>query len=275
MSVQIPISLDELWPLLRDPDTRVMAGGTDLLVKRRAGLMSGPIRCLERIPELRGIISDENGLRIGAATTLTEILESAAVTAHWPVLTQAVRVLGSPLIRHQATLGGNIVTASPAGDTLPALHVLEAAVELASKDGVRTMPVAEFITGPGQTRLEHGEILAAVRIPRPEPGTIQHFEKVGKRHALAISVASLAAMLRLDRGRIQTIRLALGSLGPTVLRCDAAEKWLAGRKLDADTLLQAADLVRASVHPIADVRATAEYRRQVAGNLLLRLEIYS
>ena len=275
MSVHLPRSLDDLWPLLRDPDMRIMAGGTDLLVKRRAGLMPGPICCLERIPELRGISDTDSFLRIGAATILTEILESAAVAAHWPVLAQAARVLGSPLIRHQATLGGNIVTASPAGDTLPALHVLDAAVDLASAGGVRTMPVAEFITGPGRTRLEPGEILAAVRIPRPAPGAIQHFEKVGKRQALAISVASLAAVLRLDGGRIQTIRLALGSVGPTVLRCDAAEQWLTGRELHADTLRQATDMVRASVRPITDVRATADYRRQVAGNLLLRLETHS
>lgn len=275
MSVHLPRSLDDLWPLLRDPDTRIMAGGTDLLVKRRADLMPGPICCLERIPELRGISDADSFLRIGAATTLTEILESATVTAHWPVLAQAVRVLGSPLIRHQATLGGNIVTASPAGDTLPALYVLDAAVELAAADGARTMPVSEFVTGPGQTRLGPGEILTAVRIPRPAPDAVQHFEKVGKRQALAISVASLAAMFRLDGGRIRDLRLALGSVGPTVLRCVEAEQWLTGRELHADTLHQAAAMVRAGARPITDVRASADYRRQVAGNLLLRLEIHS
>jgi len=175
-------------------------------------------------------------------------------------------------VRNQATLGGNICTASPAGDTLPALYVLEAQLELGSRTTTRTVPIQDFITGPGQTLLEPGEILSAIRIPLPPADSTQCFEKVGRRRALAISVASLAAMLRLTGKTVREIRLAFGSLGPTVLRCPEAEHWLTGRELTPDNLRHAAGMVRQSVRPISDMRATADYRRQVAGNLTLRLE---
>jgi len=274
MSAYLPGTLADLWNLLEEADTAVMAGGTDFLVRRRAGKCGGRICCLERIPELRGLEAENGVLEIGAATTLTDLLESRAVAARLPMLHQAVRQLGSPLVRNQATLGGNICTASPAGDTLPALYALGAQAVLMSRDAGRVLDVAEFITGPGRTVLEPGEILARVRIPLPDPGAVQHFEKVGRRRALAISVASLAAVLRLDGDAVRDIRLAFGSVGPTVLRCAEAEAWLTGRTLSADNLRHAAGLVRSAVRPIDDVRATADYRRQVAGNLVLRLETY-
>lgn len=273
MIVHLPSTLAEVWPLLDASNTQVhvMAGGTDHLIKHRSARIEGDICCLERIPELRGAALIEGALCIGAATTLTELLESEAVAAHLPLLQSAIRQLGSPLVRNQATLGGNIGTASPAGDTLPALYVLEATLKLASRASSRSVTMEAFITGPGQTVLEPGEIITSVRIPLPHPDAVQHFEKVGKRRALAISVASLAACLRMDGGRIREIRLALGSVGPTVLRCREAEEWLTGRELTPDNLRHAASLVRDAVRPISDVRATADYRRQVAGNLLLRL----
>lgn len=274
MTVYLPGTLAELWNLLGEPDTAVMAGGTDYLVRRRAGKSGARICCLERIPALRGLKTNGTVLEIGAATTLTDLLESATVAARLPLLHQAVRQLGSPLVRNQATLGGNICTASPAGDTLPALYALGAQAVLMSRDAERILDVAEFITGPGRTVLEPGEILARVRIPLPEPDAMQHFEKVGRRQALAISVASLAAVLHLEDDIIRDIRLAFGSVAPTVLRCAEAESWLTGRALTAASLRHAAGLVRAAVRPIDDVRATADYRRQVAGNLILRLETH-
>lgn len=274
MSAYLPGTLTDLWDLLEEGDTAVMAGGTDFLVRRRAGKCAGRICCLERIPELRGVQEEDGVLEIGAATTLTDLLESATVAARLPMLHQAVRQLGSPLVRNQATLGGNMCTASPAGDTLPALYALGAQAVLLSRRTERVLDVAEFIAGPGRTALEPGEILARVRIPLPEPNAVQHFENVGRSRALAISVASLAAVLRLDGDVVRDIRLAFGSVAPTVPRCAEAEAWLTDRTLTADNLRHAAGLVRSAVLPIDDVRATADYRRQVAGNLLLRLETY-
>ena len=273
MNVHLPTTLTELWPLLDRPGTGIMAGGTDLLVReRRTPSSITDLCCLERIPELGGIRQTRDGLRLGALTTMTELVESQTVITNLPLLHTALRQLGSPLIRNQATLGGNICTASPAGDTLPPLYALDAHLELVARHSRRTVPIDDFITAPGRTTLEPGEILCAVHIPRLEPDAVQHFEKVGRRRALAISVVSLAVVMRLDQGLVQMARLALGSVGPTVLRCRTAEQYLLGRSLTREHLTQAAALIRQTVQPIGDVRATAEYRRLVAGNLILRLE---
>jgi xanthine dehydrogenase FAD-binding subunit len=209
---------------------------------------------------------------LGAGCTHRALLEDPRVRADLPVLTQALAVLGSPPIRTMGTLGGNLCTASPAGDTLPPLVALDAEVELMSRVGDRRMPVRDFITGPGRTRLEPGEIVAAVRVRRDGGWTVQHFEKVGLRDALACALVSLAALLRLDEdGRVTHASLAWGSVGPTVLRCPDAEACLTGRPLSGPVLREAAALVRRAVAPISDVRANAEYRRRVAGSLLLRL----
>ena len=198
MSVHLPRALAELWPLLDTPGMQAMAGGTDLLVQRRNKPAHHDICCLERLTELRGIQNADGIMRIGAATTLTELLEHEETASRLGVLHQALRGLGSPLIRNQATLGGNICTASPAGDTLPALHVLEAELELQSQHESRILPLSDFITGPGKTVLGPGEILVAVRVPLPRASIVQHFEKVGKRRALAIAVVGMAALLRLE-----------------------------------------------------------------------------
>lgn len=272
--VSTPRSLDELWSTLqRSPKASVYAGGTDLLVHMRRGAVSpAGLICLERIPGMKGVRDDGDSLWIGSCTTHAVLLASPLAGLHLPVLTQALKTLGSPLIRNMGTIGGNVCTASPAGDSLPPLHVLKASVELLSKGGSRTLPIEEFIAGPGLTRLEEGEILAAVRAPKPSPGAVQHFEKVGLRNALACALVSLAAMVRLSPdGIVEDAALAWGSVGPTVMRCPEAEEMLRGGRLDLQALNEAAAAVRKTINPISDVRAGADYRRVVAGNLLLRL----
>ncbi|MHC1743786.1 MAG: xanthine dehydrogenase family protein subunit M [Syntrophobacteraceae bacterium] len=275
-SVLMPGSLDELWRAMeKAPQATVYAGGTDLLVRMRSGLVNpDALICLERIPELREVRDECDDIRIGTGTTHAALLSHPAVGEHLPVLTQAVRVLGSPLIRNVGTLGGNICTASPAGDTLPPLYVLKASVELLSHDGARTLALEDFITGPGKTCLEPGEILSAIRVRKPTPKSFQHFEKVGLRNALACSVVSLAALVSLSSdGTVEQAELAWGSIGPTVVRCPEAQTALQGRKLDIETLQEAAAVVQRTVSPISDVRAGADYRRTVSGNLLLRLAL--
>jgi xanthine dehydrogenase FAD-binding subunit len=269
--VYCPSELGQLWSLLED-GAEVMAGGTDLLVRRRSSGVARDIVCLERIAELRQIRDEGGRMRLGACATHTQLLRSPLVRARVPVLAQALDVLGSPLVRNMGTLGGNIVTASPAGDTLPPLYALDAQVELTSRDGVRVLPLCEFITGPGASRLKQGEIVSAVLVAPPAEGFLHHFEKVGGRKALAIAVVSLAALLRTGPGgMVEEARIALGSVSPTVVRCRQAESLLIGRPLSEESLRLAAECVRGEVSPIGDLRATAEYRRQVAGNLLLRL----
>lgn len=273
--VLLPASLEELWPLMADrPGAALMAGGSDLLVRLRQGLMDPPaIIVLEGLAELGRVHADQPGwLFLGAGATHAALLEHPLVRRHLPLLSQALAVLGSPLVRNQGTLGGNLCTASPAGDTLAPLYALEAQVELRSARASRRLAIGDFILGPGRTALAAGEILYGLWVPLPQEWSIAHFEKVGLRQALAIAVVSLAALVRLDgQGVVQEARLAWGSVGPTVLRVPLAERALLGRPLETASLEAAAGLARQAVRPIGDLRASAAYRRQVAGNLLLRL----
>lgn len=268
--VHRPTSLAALWPLL-DDGARPMAGGTDLLTRGR-GRSLGEVALLEGIAGLDGIVSEAGWLRIGATATHARVLRHPVVRERLAVLAQALTSLGSPLIRNMGTLGGNCITASPAGDTLPPLYALDALVELVSRDGARRLPVSEFLVAPGRTTLAPGEILAAFLVPLPPAGALHHFEKVGRRDALAIAVASLAALVvRDEAGQVTEARLAVGSLAPTVVRCREAEALLCEGRLDRETLLAAGQLIRKRIAPIDDIRATAAYRREVAGKLPLRL----
>ncbi|MEW6364605.1 MAG: FAD binding domain-containing protein, partial [Acidobacteriota bacterium] len=177
-NVYLPRSIDELWRILdAEPEAAVYAGGTDLLVKLRAAA-SGPrcLVCIERIDELRGVADRGDSLRIGSTTTHSQLLEHALIREHLPVLALALAVLGSPPIRHMGTIGGNIVTASPAGDTLPALYVLGAELEVLSRASSRRLPLHRFITGPGAVDLRNGEILGAVWVRKQPEWTIHHHE---------------------------------------------------------------------------------------------------
>lgn len=275
MEVILPRSLDELWPALTEnPDAVLMAGGTDLTPARRKGLIRpAEVICLERIDRLHRIERTDREIRLGAMVTHERLAAEAELTAALPLLAQACAQVGGPQIRRMGTLGGNLCTASPAGDALPPLYAHGAEVELTSAKGSRRLPVSEFIVGPGQTGLAKGEILTAVLVPVDPKWNLHHFEKVGKRNALAISLVSLAALIaRDDSGRVTDARLAWGSVGPTVVAGAEAEEALVGSKLEPTALNKAAEAARQAVMPISDLRASAEYRRLAAGNLILRLE---
>ena len=270
-----PVTLSELFNLQQQhPDAQLMAGGTDLLVSlRHTPQPERAIIGLERIEELRRIDElPDNSVSIGAAVTFGSIVRSPLLKARYPLLTQAASTVGGPAIRNMASIGGNIVTASPAADSLPALYLLDAQLELRSAAGSRTVGIAEFILGPRRTMLQSGEIISRVILPPATGWDLQLFEKVGRRKSLAIAVASLAATVRLAAdGTVAEARFAWGSVGPTVLRCPAAEALLKGQPLSEAVLTEAAALVQDAVSPIDDIRASADYRRSVAGNLLLRL----
>ncbi|ADU64238.1 MAG: xanthine dehydrogenase family protein subunit M [Pseudodesulfovibrio sp.] len=281
MPMHLPTHMAEVLDMLAArPDARIMAGGTDLLVRLRAsGQMPETLVCLERVAELRRIEALETvsgpAVRIGAATTITDLLRSDTVRARLPLLHRATTLFASPLVRNSATLGGNLCTASPAADTLPALYVLNASVELRSPRGTRILPIPHFIAGPGRTALEPGELLTGVIVPISRSFNVQHFEKVGQRQALAIAVVSLAALVALENGIVKEARFAWGSVGPTIVRSPEAEAVLRGKRLTLTGLRAAAQAARQAVSPISDLRASADYRREVAGNLLLRLATLS
>lgn len=272
--VFLPGSIEEALELLHaKPGAVFYAGGTDLLVKIRSGKMDPPaLICLERVEDLKGIREDGDEVLIGAATTHTNLFESPLVRERFPVLIGAVRALGSPPVRNMGTIGGNLVTASPAGDTLPPLYVLDAHVEIRSREGTRRMRVSDFILGPGTVDLKSHELVTAIRLSILQQWNVHHYEKVGRRKSQACAVVSLAALMKLDSaGGIEDVRLAWGSAAPTVVMSAQAEALLRGKPLAYDTLKSAVPLVEGAVSPIDDTRASAEYRKILAGNLLFRL----
>lgn len=274
--VYVPKTLGEVFSILDcEPSAEMYAGGTDLFVRspHKGCEGDGPLVCLEMVDELRGISERGEEIRIGACTTHSELISSRLVKDNFPVLVAAARHLGAPAVRNMGTIGGNICTASPAGDTLPPLYVLGAYVELRSRNAARRLAVREFIIGPGQTVLKRGEVLSAVGIGKDDRFNLHHFEKVGQRKAMAISVASFTFLARLGPGDIvDEARCALGSVAPTVFTSESLDGFFAGKPIDGRTLAEAAAIVRKEVSPISDVRASKQYRRVVAGNLLMRLE---
>ena len=253
------------------PDALPIAGGTDLMVelnfrKRR------PEQLLDLAPvtELRGFDERDGALRLRAGLTHAEIVQQLGTLA--PALAQAARTVGSPQIRNRGTLGGNLATASPAGDLLPPLVAADAVAELASKRGTRRVPVAEFCTGPKRSVLAPDELVIAVELPRA-PGP-QEFAKVGTRNAMVIAVCSFCLVL--DPGR-RTLGAAIGSAAPTVRRAPEAESyaaeeldWDGGTALDRRVAARFGELVAASASPIDDVRGTAAYRRHALSVLAAR-----
>lgn len=270
MTAQVSTSLDEaLTALEREPGATVLAGGTDVMVEVNAGhRRPDAVIAVGRIPTLRGWSVTGTTLRIGATTTYTDMLDAGFAAAS-PALAEAARTVGSPQIRNAGTLGGNVGTASPAGDTLPVLVALDAVVVLASSAGERRVPLVELITGPKRTAIGAGELITAVEV-HAGPGLAQEYLKVGTRNAMVIAVASCALVLdRADR----TVRVGLGSVGPTPLRAPAAEAWGAERiawgEATVDPVLAAefGRRVAAEARPIDDHRSTADYRRHAVGVL--------
>ncbi len=275
MAVLLPDTVDEaVEHLAATPSSTVLAGGTDLMVEVNDGHRrpSGAV-VVNRIPELRSWRHDPLAatVTIGAAVTYSEMLVGP-LAEMVPALAQAARTVGSPQIRNAGTLGGNLGTCSPAGDGLPVLSALGAEVELASLAGRRRMPVAEFMVGVKRTALAPGELIVSVTLPVVDGW--QGYAKVGVRNAMVIAVASACVVL--DRPQ-RTVAVALGSVGPTIVRCPDAESQLAA-VLDWSTLEASnaeldrfAELVSQASRPITDHRSTAEYRRHAVGVLARRL----
>lgn len=250
---------------------RPLAGGTDLLVSIRKGMERPELLVyIGELPELRTVQETEEGLEVGAALTHAELL-AHPTTEKLPILRQVLRTIGSPAIRAMGTLGGNLVTASPAGDSLVALYLLEARVRLVGPQGERELPVQEFISGPRKTALQNGELVRSVFLPYPTGNPRSFFRKVGRRRALVIAVASLGALVWAEGGRVSKAKLALGSVAPTVLRPREVEEALVGRPISPEAWEDLVPLLSAATQPISDLRASADYRRKVAGRLLLAL----
>jgi CO/xanthine dehydrogenase FAD-binding subunit len=220
------------------------------------------------LPELKGIEVHADGVTIGALTTYMEVRQHSALQSDFPLLVEAASQTGSIANQNRGTLGGNIVNSSPAADSPPALLVYGAELELISARGSRQVPYEEFHTGYKTMVLRSDELVARIRLPRPSPALRHYFRKVGTRNAQAISKVCMAATAEMRGPVVTRVRITLGSIAPTVVRCRRAEEVLEGRALDPQTIARAKAEIMAEVRPIDDFRSTAAYRRQVAGNLL-------
>jgi CO/xanthine dehydrogenase FAD-binding subunit len=265
-----PRDLDEAIAVrVVHPDWMVLAGGTDLMVN--ANQHAAPVGILDlwRLAPMCFVRPSDDAIAIGAGTTWLEVERDAAVRQHLAPLAAAAREIGALQIQARATLGGNVGTSSPVGDSLPVLLALDAELELASPRGHRRVAYSDWCTGYRRTRLAADELIVAAHLPVPGRATRTTWRKVGTRRAQSISKVMGAAAITLDGDTVISARIALGAVADRPIRVPAAEAAVRGLRLrDAAEAARAA--VRAAIQPIDDVRSTARYRREVAENLVAR-----
>src|SRR3984893_13766814 len=246
-----------------------IAGGTDVMVQYAAGkLPARKLVSIWNLPELRRIEVTAEEIRIGAGCTYTDIRRHEIVGSEFPLLRSAARWTGGVANQNRGTIGGNIVNASPAADSLPALLVYDSELILVSIRGERRLPYASFHTGSKKTLLATDELLQAVCLPRRFSGYFSHARKVGARNAQAISKVCIAALGYLGDAVVEDGRIALGSVAPVPLRLTETEKIVRGKAIDSELLLLVRNAVADKIQSIDDIRSTARYRAAVAGNLV-------
>ena len=272
MDYQTPTSAEDAAGLLSRDGAHVLAGGTDLLVKLRAGMVAPRLMVdLRDVPRLRGIENDAQGWRVGAATSCAEIGEHAAFTAAWPGVVEALQLIGSTQIQGRATLGGNLCNSSPAADSVPALIAAGAICEVAGVSGQREVPVEQIITGPGQNSLARGEFVLGFRFPPSPARTGDAYLRFIPRTEMDIAVVGAGVWLALDaQGACTHARVALGAVAPTPLLVADGAKALIGTRVDDAALKALAAAASAACNPIDDKRGTVAYRIKVAGVLARR-----
>jgi CO/xanthine dehydrogenase FAD-binding subunit len=273
MQVLRPASIDETLRLLaeRGAAARILAGGTDLVVRMKEALETpATLVSLAGCPGLAGVREEDGAIVVGAMTTHEDLSRDPLLRRLAPVLCDGAADVGSVQIRRRGTLGGNLANASPSADAVPPLHVLDAVLRIRSKDGTRDVPVGAFATGPKQNVLRPGELLVEIRFPRPAEREVQGWVKVGQRAALACAKLSLALRARLDGGVLRDVRIALGGVAPTVVRAARAEAALEGKRPEAAVVAASQVALQNDIRPIDDVRSDAAYRLEAAAVILGR-----
>jgi CO/xanthine dehydrogenase FAD-binding subunit len=270
--IDVPRHLFEAYERLAAGPTRPIAGGTDVMVQITGELGPPPERMIDlwRLDELRGIASDGTALTLGALTTYTEIRDSALCREHVPALVDAAATIGAAQIQNRGTLGGNIANASPAGDTLPVLLAVDAEIVVGGPRGERTIAAGDVWVAYRRTALAADELVLRIRIPIVTDREVR-FRKIGTRRAQAISKVVMALAWRVGNGRWSDVRLALGSVADRPIRAPATEAVLEGTEPTTETADLAAETLASEIHPIDDVRSTADYLRAVAARVLRRL----
>jgi carbon-monoxide dehydrogenase medium subunit len=267
-----PVTITELKKHLSQPGARILAGGTDIVPRMRQGKFSAPILVdTSGVQAMRFIEDQGNEIVLGALTTHQEAAESALLQNINPALVTAAESIGCRQTRCRGTLGGNVANASPAADTLPPLLIFDATLLLQSLEGERRIPLENFILGPGLTDLHEGEFIHSISFKPMFGSWGAAFIKVGKRSGMAVSVVNAAvAVLLNDKGKISDIRIALGAVAPTVIRCRKIEQSLIGKE-PASTLMKDINAAcQDEISPITDIRSTEEYREHAAAVIIHR-----
>ena len=267
----IPKTYEEALQLLNEGDYKIIAGGTDLMIQNRSWSNLLPnfdkdTILIFNLQELKYMTKCDEFLHIGATMTLEDIKDNDLTPK---ILVEAIKIMASPAIRNMATIGGNIGNASPAGDSLPVLYILNTIIVLENSETIRELPISEFIIGPGKKAIHKNEIIKEIKIPLNEFSSFT-FNKVGGRKADAISKISFAGAATIKNNIIQDFRVSFGAVGPTVVRIVELDSHLVGLTLD-DISLQIKEVLNEYaqyIKPINDQRSNKEYRKEVALNLL-------
>lgn len=252
---------------------RILAGGTDLLVQLREHLKDADLVVdIKKVPELMELKLSSDGLRLGAAVPCYLLYDNPEISAKYPALTDAARIIGGWQIQSRASIGGNLCNSSPAGDSLAPLVALQARCIIAAPRGNRDVSVAEFCTGPGKNILKPGEVLSTLVLPPSAPRTGSAYQRFIPRNEMDIAVVGAASWVKLNASgdKIEEARIALSAVAPTVKLAAEAGQWLAGQPATEATYTQAGELAKKVATPISDMRGPAEYRTHLVGVLVKR-----
>jgi CO/xanthine dehydrogenase FAD-binding subunit len=265
-----PGSLEAVLLLLQDEPGvwTPIAGGTEIMVLYGAGKLATRKLVSIDVPELREIVEDDGWISVGAGCSFTQIRRHVGIQTHFPMLVQCASWTGGIANQNRGTIGGNLANASPAADSPPALFAYGAELELISARGRRRIPYEEFHLEYKRTALAPDELIGAVLLPKRFDDSLRYVRKVGTRNAQAISKICVAATATVEHGRVEEIRIGMGSVAPTPLRLAATERVLTKTKLNDAAILEARRALASETAPIDDIRSTAAYRTLVAGNLI-------
>jgi CO/xanthine dehydrogenase FAD-binding subunit len=270
--IHSPKTLTEAYDYLEKNGAKVIAGGTDVIPQMANGRFKTNLLIdISYLSELSYIKQEEDIIHIGGLTNYSLMINSTLLQSSVPLLVEAASTVGAVQTQNRGTIAGNIGNASPAGDLLPPLLVLDAVITLTNREGERDVPLSEFLLGPGKTALSPGEIIHHITFKKLSPGTRSTFIKLGNRQGMAISVVNAAVLLKLgDSEIVEDIRISLGAVAPTPIRCPKAEAFLSGIKITQALLEETAEMAATECSPISDIRASADYRQHAAQVLVKR-----